>query len=103
MFKTEWEGDGFVGLSAKCYYCFDKENGQKDKYSAKGLNKTIGMTRDHFLNVLKDKTNLPHTNKGFIFKDRHMFSYELTKKGLNYFYCKRCVLNDGRTTTYLDI
>ena len=35
LFKIEFEGDGFVGLCSKTYYCF----GSVDKYSTKGLNK----------------------------------------------------------------
>ena len=99
----EWLGDGFIGLVAKTYFCFDDANPEKNKYSSKGINKSIQLSREHFLNVLKTKKASSHTNKGFIMKDKNMFTYEMERIGLSYFYCKRKVLEDGISTTYLDI
>ena len=103
LFKTEWEGDGFIGLSAKTYYCYDKSDPTQDKYSSKGLNKSIKLSREHFKNVLNTKKSSSHKNKGFIMKDKFMYTYEMERSGLGYFYCKRKVLDDGVSTTYLDI
>ncbi len=100
--KIEWQGCGFIGLSAKTYFCFD-DNAANQKYSSKGLNKSLRLTREHFQNVLDTKTSDTHTNKGFVVKGREMFTYEMRKTGLSYFYCKRKVLDDGVSTTYLDV
>ena len=35
LFKVEWEGDGFIGLNSKTYYCW----GDTDKVSCKGIQK----------------------------------------------------------------
>ena len=43
------------------------------------------------------------TNLGFRMKDTTMFTYSQDKIGFNYFYCKRKVLEDGISTTPLDI
>ncbi len=103
LFKEEWSEDGFVGLAAKTYYCYDKSDPDQDKYSSKGLNKTIKLSREHFLSVLSSKKSSSHKNKGFIMKDKFMYTYEMERSGLGYFYCKRKVLEDGVSTTYLDI
>ena len=106
MFKNEWEGDGFIGLAAKTYYCYNFKDEGKDEYSSKGLNKTLQLERENFLNVLKNRSDFVKcTNKGFISKkkDKHAYTYSLTKKGLGYLYCKRKFLENGVSTTYLDI
>lgn len=103
LFKEEWSGDGFVGLAAKTFYCFDKKNVDKDKCSAKGINKTINLSREHFLSVLKTKHSSSHTNKGFLMRNNHIYTYEMDRSGLGYFYCKRKVVDNGVSTTYLDI
>ena len=38
LFKVEWEGNGIISLCSKTYYCFGDE---KDKFSCKGVTKTI--------------------------------------------------------------
>ena len=103
LFKIEWEGDGYVGLAAKTYFGYNIENPHLDKYSSKGVNKSIKLSREHFLSVLNSKNSVRTTNKGFIFKNREVLTYSMQKDGLSYLYCKRKVLDDGITTTYLDI
>lgn len=103
LFKVEWAGQGFVGLSAKTYFCYNTDNPDKDKYSSKGVNKSIKLTREHYLSVLNTKEPIITTNKGFIFKNRDMLTYNMEKVGLSYLYCKRKVLGDGISTTYLDV
>lgn len=103
LFKKEWSGDGFVGLAAKTYFCFNNTDPSKDKYSSKGLNKSINLTKNQFLTVLETKKASSHKNKGFIMKDKYMYTYEMERLGLPYVYYKRKVLDDGVSTTYLDI
>ena len=103
LFKEEWSGDGFIGIAAKSYFCYDKTDPTKDKCSAKGVSRHIKMTREYFLDVLTTKTSCRQTNKGFIMKDKNIFTYELNKDALTFTYVKRKVLNDGVSTTYLDL
>ena len=50
FFLVEWEGEGFVGLCSKTYYCF----GANDKYSTKVLNKrNKKIDKQVFFDVLK--------------------------------------------------
>ncbi|XP_063691101.1 uncharacterized protein LOC134823531 [Bolinopsis microptera] len=104
LFKMEWEGDGFVGLAAKTYYCFHNNSPDKDKHSAKGINRNFRLSKEDYLKVLnKDPKQELQVNKGFIVKGQSMYTYELTKKGLDHLYVKRKVLDNGISTTYLDI
>jgi hypothetical protein len=100
----EWSGDGFVGLAAKTYYCFDNKSPSLDKHSAQGVNRNFKLTKEDYLKVLnKEKDHKLQLNKGFIMKGQSMFTYELTKRGLDNLYVKRKVLSDGFSTTYLDL
>ena len=103
LFKVEWEGDAFVGLAAKTYYCADKENPKLNKYSSKGINKSVDLTKEDYLQVLLTKSASKQHNKGFLFKNRVMLTYKMQKEGLSYPYFKRKVLSDGISTTYLDL
>ena len=103
LFKIEWSGRGFVGLSAKTYFCFEPDGKQNQKCSSKGINKAAKLTSDHFRSVLTSKQSVNAVNRGFILKDNTMLSYNMEKQGLSYFYCKRKVLEDGISTTFLDI
>ena len=86
MFKKEWEGDGFIGLAAKTYYCYNLKDDGKDKYSSKGLNKTLQLERENFLNVLKNCSDfVKYTNKSFISKNKRVYTYSLTKRDLDIF------------------
>ena len=102
MFKVEWEGEGFIGLAAKTYYCFTNDQ-KKDKVSTKGINKSANISKQDFLSVKDTKASVSAVNRGFLFKDNKMFTCEMERKGLSYFYCKRKVLDDGVSTTFLDI
>ena len=102
LFKLEWEGNGFVGLAAKTYYCF--KNDGKDKHSAKGVSRKFQLTKEDYLNVLNLESSVqPQINKGFVVKGKSTYTYELVKQGLNHFYAKRKVLANGMSTTFLDI
>ena len=52
LFKTEFEGEGIIGLCSKTYYCF----GAYDKFSCKGINKKCNeINKEKYLNVLLNK------------------------------------------------
>ena len=103
MFKVEWSGRGFVGLSAKTYYCYGPDGKQDEKCSAKGINRAVQLTSAHFRSVMDSKKAVSSVNRGFLMKDNVMFTYKMERSGLTYFYCKRKVLSDGMSTTFLDI
>ena len=73
----------------------------KDKYSAKGV--SAKLNKDEYLSVLNSGISVYKTNRGFQFKNKAMYTYELNKRGLTYFYAKRVVLSDGVSTTHLDL
>ena len=90
-FKVEWEGEGFVGLCSKTYYCF----GAKDKYSTKGLNKRNNkIDKQVFFDVLKTGKNGVGTNRGFRTRHGSIFTYIQERSALTYFYAKRRVQPD---------
>jgi hypothetical protein len=100
LFKIEWEGNGFVGLCSKSYYCF----GETDKCSSKGLNKRQNeLTKDNFLQVLQTTKPGEGINRGFRTLGTTMVTYAQKKDALSYFYPKRKVLPDGVTTEPLGI
>ncbi|XP_063692200.1 uncharacterized protein LOC134824307 isoform X1 [Bolinopsis microptera] len=103
LFKLEWQGDGFVGLNAKTYFCFDNTDQKMDKYSSKGISKAFELSKEDYLEVLRTKTTGDQENKGFVYKNSKMYSYILRKQGLTYVYCKRKLQADGMSTTYLDV
>ena len=53
--------------------------------------------------VLNTKENFRACNQGICAKDQTMATYKQYKNALTYFYPKRKVLEDGRSTVPLDI
>jgi hypothetical protein len=103
LFKLEWSGHEMICLASKTYCGYNRDTGG-EKVSCKGVNKrALSNPIQHFRNVLQEQKAFYAINPGFRVKDNHMFTYEVTKKALDYFYCKRCVMEDGVTTKYLDI
>ena len=101
LFKVEFEGVGMVALNSKTYCCW---NDDTCKYSSKGVSKsTTRFTKDDFAGVLKDNKPVHGTNKGFVLRQNKMFSYAQSRAGLTSLYAKRRVLDDGVSTTHLDI
>ncbi|KAJ8020520.1 hypothetical protein HOLleu_40130 [Holothuria leucospilota] len=101
LFKLEWEGDGIISLSSKCYYCFGSE---KDKISCKGVNKnTANLTKERYLSVIQNKSRVEGTNMGFRLYGNRMQTYVQQKSALSYLYVKRKVSSDGVSTTPLDL
>jgi len=100
LFKEEYSGDGIIALCSKTYYCFGKE----DKFSCKGINKrTNQITKDKYMDVLLSKKSGSSTNRGFRSMDNQVFTYFQERSGFSYFYPKRRVLEDGVSTTPLEL
>jgi len=103
LFKVETIKDKAIALCSKMYCCSDMDE-QNIKFSCKGIQKQgNNVNYKKFENVLfGDKQDIAH-NKGFRYVEGVMKSYEQTKKGLSYIYCKRVVLPDGVNTIPLNI
>ena len=93
-------GSDAVALTCKSYAVL----GESLKQVSKGVSiKQNPLSIDDYLKVLE--TDNPHfvTNRGFQVRNHQVFTYNQRKRGLNSFYCKRKVLNDGINTAPLDI
>ena len=77
----------------------------KSKISCKGTQKKRNhLEKEHFRGVLETKKPHKVENAGFIRgKDGVIQTYTQVKTGMGYFYAKRKVLDDGVSTTHLDI
>ena len=96
LFKKEYEGDSFVGLCSKTYFC---EGENQVKLSSKGLNKSQNaLTLQTYRDVLTSGESGEGVNRGFITVGKEVFTYEQKRKSLSYFYIKRIVGADGITT-----
>jgi len=103
-----------VSLSSKNYICYLGDKIDKEtklpmiKLSAKGVqksrNKTV-LSPANFESVVKNRITFKGSNKGFRMcrETNSMITYSQTKTALNYFYDKRRVLEDGITTSPLEI
>ena len=70
----------------------------------KGVNKgQFKNPMPHYEHVLTTKQSSKACNQGIRAKDESMVTYKQDKNALTYFYSKRKVLADGRTTVPLDI
>ena len=100
-FKLEFEGEGMSCLNSKVYIVW----GPKTKVSCKGTQqKRNELGKEHFEEVLHTKEPHKVENAGFIRgKDGVIKTYTQAKTGMSYFYAKRKVLDDGVSTTHLDI
>ena len=94
-FHLEFKGRGMVALCSKCYYCI----GDKPKLSSKGISKTHNMlASEDYKSVLFSQGISCGVNKGFRIKNNVMYTYTQNRKGLNYMYGKRVVMDDHVTT-----
>ena len=75
------------------------------KTSCKGVQKKRNeLVREDFLSIIENPTQKHLVeNAGFIRDGLETRTYIQTKRGLNYWYVKRKVLQDGVTTSHLDI
>ena len=102
LFKVEFEGDKIISLCSKSY-CTENSPGQV-KFSMKGVNKgQFKNPMSHYEHVLTSKQNFRACNSGIRAKDQSMVTYKQNKNALTYFYPKRKVMKDGRSTVPLDI
>ena len=107
LFQVEFKGNKMIGLCSKsyCTELFATENSPAQvKFSMKGVNKgQFKNPMPHYEQVLNTKQNFRACNQGIRAKDESMVTYKQDKNALTYFYPKRKVLADGRTTVPLDI
>ena len=108
LFKVEFKGDKMIGLCSKSYcmenFTTDSTPGQA-KFSMKGV-LNIGQFKNlmsHYEHILNTKENFRACNSGIRPKDQTMAMYKQYKNALTYFYLKRKILEDGRSTVPLDI
>ena len=99
-YKLEFEGDGMICLNSKVYHIWGEKG---SKTSSKGMQARNNLLKEDFLRILQEKNEHQVTNTGIIDDGTRKLTYTQTKKGLNYFYCKRKVQEDGITTKPLDI
>ena len=98
--KVEYKGTAKVSLTSKSYFC----SGETKKQVCKGVSIFQNpLSFEQYVNVLRNNTPLEITNCGFRSRNHQVFSYKQHKKGLNSFYPKRVVLNDGIHTLSLDL
>ena len=107
LFKVEFEGDKIISLCSKSY-CTEKIASESSpgqvKFSMKGVNKKqFKNPMPHYENVLNTKENFRACNSGIRAKDQSMVTYKQEKNALTYYYPKRKVSEDGRSTVPLDI
>jgi hypothetical protein len=103
LFKVETMKDKMVSLCSKMYCCSDFDE-DKIKFSCKGIQKANNnICYKKFKDVLFNNVHDVAINQGFRYIGGVMKSYEQTKKGLSYVYCKRIVLDDGISTIPLNI
>jgi hypothetical protein len=102
VFKLEAQGDTYIGLCSKTYLV--RSDDGECKLSSKGVNKTaVKDPVSIFRKVIDEKTSVSAVNKGIRLNGNTLHTYNQTKKGFSYFYCKRKVLDDGVSTVPLDI
>ena len=100
-FKAEFIGLGMACLNSKVYHIWSED---KSKTSCKGVQqKRNELLKEHFLSVLRSEESQYFENAGFIKTVDGIKTYQQTKCGMSYFYGKRKVLEDGVSTTHLDI
>ncbi len=72
---------------------------QTCKRSQKGCQKRFNQyTALDFMSVLRNEKPLKATNRGFLYRQQHLYRTEINKKGPSFRYTKRIVLPDGIST-----
>ena len=106
LFKVEFKGEKMIGLCSKSYctenFATDSTTGQV-KFSMKENKGQFKNLMSHYEHVLNTKENFIACNSGIRAKDQTMATYKQYKNALTYFYPKRKVMEDGRSTVPLDI
>ena len=105
-YKPEFEGHRMYCLNSKVYHVMriNPDGTISTKVSCKGTGKRRNILDEKYFDDVLE-TKIPHTvkNAGFINDGADKKTYTQTKIGLSYFYPKRIVLEDGVSTTHLDI
>ena len=107
LFKEELSLDSddgiMISLNSKCYICNSNDAGIL-KISCKGISdRFLKNPLDIYKAVLETRQSQPAENRGFLFKDRVMRTYNMFRSGFQFFYIKRQVHEDLCTTSCLDI
>ena len=90
-----------IALCSKTYLLRD---GDECKFSSKGMNKcSLKNPIAQYEAVLTDEQPGSAVNKGFRLRGNYMHTYQESRSGLSYFYCKREVNDDGIRTKPLDL
>eukprot|EP00112_Aurelia_sp_Birch-Aquarium-sp1_P009724 Seg2115.1 transcript_id=Seg2115.1/GoldUCD/mRNA.D3Y31 product="hypothetical protein" protein_id=Seg2115.1/GoldUCD/D3Y31 len=105
LFKVEFTGDQMISLCSKSYCISEKEqyeaeSSRRFKFSMKGVNKSQFKNNpyEHYANVLNTTNTFRANNAGIRSHNGTMYTYKQRKNALTYFYPKRIVLDDGRST-----
>ena len=105
--RLNFQRDKIISLCSKSYYTelFATENSPSQvKFSMKGVNKgQFKKSMPHYEHVLNTKEIFGACKSGIRAKDQSMVIYKQEKNALTYFYPKRKVLQDGRSTVPLNI
>lgn len=101
LFKLEASGHEMFALASKTYLLLSQI---EDKLTCKGVNKKhVVGGKGIFHHVLSTERSVTCENVGFRALKGTIMTYEQTKKGFSYFYCKREVLDDGIRTKPLKL
>ena len=88
----------------KLFGCIECDIHVPEHFSCKGVNKKNNViNKDKYLDVILSKRSGSGVNRGFRVLDNRMCTYVQGKNAFSYFYPKRKVLEDGVSTTPLDI
>ena len=102
IFGLEFKGYKMVALCSKSYIIEDEYG--KQKISCKGISKkAVDQPMEKFENTLTSTVANTSHNVGFRLNNGEMYTYDQTKIGFNYFYCKREVMSDGVSTKPLNL
>ena len=104
LFKVEYTDTKMVSLCSKNYKSIEDTDYGTVKFSIRRVNKNqFDNPMTHYQETLETTATFRVTNLGIRRKGLDMTTYSLMKDALTYFYPKRKVLEDGRTTVPLDI
>ena len=96
LFKEEFSGTKFIGLSPKCYFAY---NEKKSKLSCKGVRKNNNLQYEDFEKIInRTESKIKCINRGFLSVKGEMKSYQQVKNGLTNLYFKRIVDEDNIST-----
>ena len=97
LFKVEHKGIEMISLCSKTYSLKTADGGCK--ISSKGLNKrALADPHSAMKKVLETGISASGTNVGIRTHNHEVYTYTQERNALSYFYCKRQVMEDGRTT-----